>query len=408
MDKITFCIPSKNNRRYLEACIPSIRRNSFRDDHDIIVFVDADNDGTVEWLESVREKYNINYTVNDSGYLYGIGKAYDHCITKSKTDIFMIFHADMMLGKNADLEAFKYLEKGKVVCSTRIEPPLHPEGPEKIIENFGMWPEEDIEDGWKEKEFDRFVEDSKIKYKDKTTNGCFAPWMMYKKDFLKMGGHDPRFHSCREDSDVFNRCVLAEYDLIQSWESFVYHLTARAGQFQHGKLTKDNSLKSKEWSDMMDASTREFYRKWGSIVLHDEYMLPIIAPKYDIAFVVKNCNYAHLHELEPWCSAIYVDYKGLVHPYVTAEQDKTVDDLKEKVKLISENQKIDNDVIVEFDCKYLNQSKIEFITKLGFILNESAEVGDMEFDIFKLKIKSLETYEKELIGGVHSMKRGSK
>ena len=137
MDKITFCIPSKNNRRYLEACIPSIRKNSFRDDHDIIVFVDADNDGTVEWLESVREKYNVSYTINDSGQLYGIGKAYDHCIKESKTDIFMIFHADMMLGKNADLEAFKYLKKGKVVCSTRIEPPLHPEGPEKIIEDFG-------------------------------------------------------------------------------------------------------------------------------------------------------------------------------------------------------------------------------------------------------------------------------
>ena len=55
MKKITFCIPSKNNRRYLEACIPSIRKNCHRKDHDIIVFVDADNDGTVEWLESVKE-----------------------------------------------------------------------------------------------------------------------------------------------------------------------------------------------------------------------------------------------------------------------------------------------------------------------------------------------------------------
>ena len=45
MEKITFCIPSKNNRRYLEACIPSIRKNTYRKDHDIIVFVDADNDG---------------------------------------------------------------------------------------------------------------------------------------------------------------------------------------------------------------------------------------------------------------------------------------------------------------------------------------------------------------------------
>ena len=74
MEKITFCIPSKNNRRYLEACIPSIRKNTYRKDHDIIVFVDEDNDGTVEWLESVKEKYNVKYIVNDTDELYGIGK----------------------------------------------------------------------------------------------------------------------------------------------------------------------------------------------------------------------------------------------------------------------------------------------------------------------------------------------
>ena len=111
MEKITFCIPSKNNRRYLEACIPSIRKNAHRKDHDIIVFVDADNDGTVEWLKSVEVKYNLKYIVNETGGLFGIGKAYDKCIQESTTDIFMIFHADMMLGKDADLEAFKYLDK---------------------------------------------------------------------------------------------------------------------------------------------------------------------------------------------------------------------------------------------------------------------------------------------------------
>ena len=133
MDKITFCIQSKNNCRYLKACIPSIKKNSYRKDHDIIVFVDADNDGTVEWLESVKDRYNIKYIVNDTSELYGIGRAYDRCIEESDTDIFMIFHADMMLGKDADREAFKYLDRKKVVCSTRIEPPLHPEGPEKIV-----------------------------------------------------------------------------------------------------------------------------------------------------------------------------------------------------------------------------------------------------------------------------------
>ena len=39
--------------------IAILAKNSFRDDHDIIVFVDEDKDGTVDWLNSVKEKYNI-------------------------------------------------------------------------------------------------------------------------------------------------------------------------------------------------------------------------------------------------------------------------------------------------------------------------------------------------------------
>ena len=109
MDKITFCIPSKNNLRYLKTCISSIRENAFRKDHDIIVFVDSDEDGTVDWLKEIKEKYNLIYYINPElgKKLYGIGKAYDYCIEKSTTDIFMIFHADMMLGEDADLKAFK-------------------------------------------------------------------------------------------------------------------------------------------------------------------------------------------------------------------------------------------------------------------------------------------------------------
>ena len=59
MEKITFCIPSKSNLRYLKTCIPSIRKNAFRSDHDIIIFVDSDEDGTIKWLEEVKDEYNF-------------------------------------------------------------------------------------------------------------------------------------------------------------------------------------------------------------------------------------------------------------------------------------------------------------------------------------------------------------
>ena len=397
MDKITFCIPSKNNCRYLKACIPSIRKNSYRKDHDIIVFVDADEDGTVEWLKSVETKYNLKYITNETGNLYGIGRAYDKCIEESITDIFMIFHADMMLGKNADLEAFKYLSKKKVVCSTRIEPPLHPEGPEKIVLNFGMWPEPDVEEGWLEEDFNEYVEEAKVEFKDKTTNGCFAPWMMYKDDFLSIGGHDPRFASAREDSDVFNRLVLGGFELIQSWQSYVYHLTARGGQFQHGKLTTEHSQKSEEWQKLMNNSTREFFRKWGSGVQHNNLMAPIISPKYDIGFIVHNIhNYEVLYSLEPWCSTFYGKFPdNLSHMYIRDEQPNTAYDLSERVKTIYDKK--DNDILVEFDSVKLTDIQFQYITQLPEILDNSGSVGEMELGIFKITINKLKTYEKELI-----------
>ena len=397
MDKITFCIPSKNNCRYLKACIPSIRKNVYRKDHDIIVFVDADEDGTVEWLESVKDKYNIRYIVNDTGELYGIGRAYDKCIEESNTDIFMIFHADMMLAKDADLEAFKYLDKKKVVCATRIEPPLHPENGEKIIRDFGMWPEPDVEEGWKEKDFDEYVEEAKVEYKDKITNGCFAPWMMYKDEFLSIGGHDPRFASAREDSDVFNRLVLGGFELIQSWQSFVYHLTARGGQFQHGKLTTEHNQKSEEWQKLMNNSTREFFRKWGSTVNHDPLMMPIISPKYNIGLVIRNCNYDVMNSLEPWCSTLYSDAPYTISErYKMDEKDNTLYDLNERVK--SYNDEKNNDILVEFDAKLLNSNeRFQFLTQLPLVLQDSGEVGKMEYDIFKITINSLKTYENKNI-----------
>ena len=72
----------------------------------------------------------------------------------------------------------------------------------KIVENFGMWPEQDVEEGFDEKGFDEYVEKCKEQYGEKTTQGCFAPWLIHKKDLEKIGGHDYRFKSAREDSAI--------------------------------------------------------------------------------------------------------------------------------------------------------------------------------------------------------------
>ena len=384
MEKITFCIPSKSNLRYLKTCIPSIRNNAYRKDHDIIIFVDSDNDGTVEWLKQVEDQYNLTYYVNPylGKRLFGIGKAYDYCIEHSTTDIFMIFHADMMLGIDADLNAFKHLKNKTVVCSTRVEPPIHPNGGEKILQHFGMWPEE-----FKSKEFNEFVE---LQLKnDQVTEGIFAPWMMYKEEFLAIGGHDPRLHSAREDSDVFNRLLLGGFEFKQPWNSLVYHLTGRGGQFQHGKVTQDETQKSDEWRKLMNNSTREFIRKWKSTVKHTPLMKPIVSPIYDIGIQITNSSENLLEALEPWGDNIYTDvnYKN----YTDKEQPNTEDNLILKIAPIDIEPK--NDILIQVNGKTFTQQDYLYLQEMGNIISQSGEIG--KFKVGNLIVKINKIFEKQ-------------
>ena len=351
MKRITFCIPSKSNLRYLRTCIPSIRKNAYRKDHDIIVFVDSDEDGTIDWLEQVKDQYNLTYYINPNlnKSLYGIGKAYDFCIEKSVTDIFMIFHTDMMLGKHADLYAYNCLKEKTVVCSTRVEPPIHPNNGEKIQIDFGMWPEE-----WKEDEFNKYVEEHLSD--PKITEGIFAPWMMYKKEYLKtLGGHDPILHSCREDSDIFNRMLLAGFSFIQPWNSLVYHLTGRgAGSFD------GDSERHKKWQDDMNKSTIEFIRKWGYNVQHTALMKPIVHPVYKKKLILNNSNPQLQEALEIW---------------------------------FNEGE----DIIVEVNGNNFTQQDFQYVTQLNEIIKDNGEIGEFELGNLKIKINSLNEYQNDLI-----------
>lgn len=383
MKKITYCIPSKSNLQYLKSCIPSIRENAFRKDHDIIIFVDSDEDGTIEWLESVKDEYNIQYYVNPEigKTLYGIGMAYDYCIQKSTTDIFTIFHADMILGKNADLKAFEQLKPGTVVCSTRIEPPLHPNAGEKILIELGMYP-----DDMNYEKFNAYVE-SQLN-STKITEGIFAPWMMYKSDFEAIGGHDPRMHSCREDSDIFNRMMLAGYQFKQVWSSLVYHFTGRgAGSFGGDKARHE------AWQRDMNNSTKEFVRKWGSGVQHTALMKPIVQPVYDIGLVITNCNDQLLNALEIWCKTMYVDINP--QSYIEQEQPNTVVLLSSKIQDIKTTPW--NDIVVYIDGKQFSEQDYQIIQQLPLIINNSGSVGAFVIGTLKIEIKKIQDYQNDLI-----------
>ena len=395
MKPISFIQPSRNNKKYLQWSYNSIRKNlGYK--HEICWADDFSDDGTWDWMmETMKKDDNVQIIRNDGPDRLGHTILYDSLVNMATNDIVMIYHADMYACPNMDVEVLKHLERGKVVSATRIEPPLHPAGPEKIIEDFGIEPEEFDENGLLD-----FCRTWVSNYKDITTDGIFAPWAIYKEDFQSIGGHDPLYApQSKEDSDIFNRFQLAGYEFIQTWEGYVYHMTCRGSRFKDGAMRNPagqvfmKGRESSEWLAQNLRSTRNFIRKWGHMVKHDKYLSPIVPPKYDVGFVVNNCDYNMLNELEPWCSDIYVD--TFAEDYINKEQPDTQFSLANKIHSIDSEKT--NNVIVEFDAEKLTPQNFQIIVNLSEMLKDSGEVGKMEYDIFKFDIKSLDTYEKELI-----------
>ena len=310
MSTITFCIPTKDNLRYLRGSIESIRKNAVTNPK-ILVYVDSSNDGTIEWLT----EHSINFIVNETNTPRGIAYGYNRCIEQAETDIVCMFHADMYMAKGFDTAILKYISDGVVVSGTRIEPPLHPEGEEKIVHGFGMYPED-----FNEAAFLEFAYNKVIEHSGRTTRGIFAPWAIHKKDILAVGLHDENLHSYHEDSDIFNRFVLAGFTILQTWEGYVYHLTCRGGQFQNGI---EQVTTNPQFHSMKQKSFREFIRKWGQFIRNDEYHHPIIQPRYRKKLVLPSANLQLVSQLEPWFDLVSVADAELVRSYIAHEHSMT-------------------------------------------------------------------------------------
>jgi len=405
MDRISFIIPSRNNLKYLQQAVASITE-CYDSAHDIVLLDDASTDGTWEWIQSLEGEHFVKYR-NEGPERVGHTILYDKGVELSRTEIFSILHADMITTKNHVANSLKHMKPGVVVAATRIEPPLHPPGPEKYVRAFGFEPEE-----FKRDAFLSDVEVLEQSNKDQHTNGIFAPWMMFKSDFEAIGGHDPLFAPMElEDSDIFNRMHLAGYELIQSRDAFVYHMTCRGSRFKDGiEIEAEIPLPdgtiwykpkdSEEYKALRAIKFREWWRKWGQNVLHDELMMPKVLPKYNIAFVVKTCNSQMLELLEPWCDRIYIDddMQVLTSHYIDKEQKNTLYDLEKRVLTIGYNDpEGENDIIVEIDRKTFTQQDYNIIENLSAIIQDSGEPGVFQLGNLKITIVSIIDHTNELI-----------
>jgi glycosyltransferase involved in cell wall biosynthesis len=396
---VSLVIPSHNNLRHLKNVYESIKKHA--PNAEVILLDDGSNDGTWEWIWELAESHqHREVKAYQSKQRVGHTILYDKGIEIATNEIVGILHADMIIGPNYVENLLKHLSPGKVVCATRIEPPLHPEGREKIIKDFGL----DF-DSLDIPSFESYCTRIQREDENKTTNGMFAPWLLYKKDFEAIGGHDKIFAPFPyEDSDLFQRWVLKGYELIQSRDSLVYHLTCRGHRWTD-EIKKD----SDEFKLFERRARKNYLRKWGSWVKNDVYQHPLLSPVYDKTIVIGNENKNILEILEPLFNRIYLYSESIevCNDYIESEiklnniEPKLVSNINLSMKFHFYTDKtikeIEGDIIVYLEGDKIDNDDVFLLMNLNDMIKETNQIGKFEIGNLKIDIRSINDKSNELI-----------
>jgi len=297
IEDVTIIIPVRNEIDLFKLNLSILRE--YYPNINILCSLDdiGDDDDRYDKFIELSKRYNFKYenSKERKGLVYHV----PNLIEKADTPIIVYLHADMVISKYFIENMGKHLGEKIIVSGTRIEPPLHPSQPKvKIIKNCGLYSHD-----FNKEMFNKTVGILQNQFKDKTTDGVFAPHMFYKNDWIN---YDPimSFQS-KEDSFLWREMLIKGYNFVQSWDALVYHFTSRGSRF-----TNKIGQNSEEWKIGNKKNMRNFIRKWKSEPLYSDTQHPILVPQIDVdCFIIpdSNCNiYDTLYSLEPYFQTIYI------------------------------------------------------------------------------------------------------
>ena len=313
MQKISFLINCSNDTlKHLKLLVKSLILNLKSDEHEILVFVDSDNEGTAEWLKTQKSKFkDLKIITHKVKPCIGYSRNNNLLVDLAKHKIVSYLQSDMVISENYDEDILKHVKPNQILSSTRIEPPLHGPSQQVITKDFGIDP-----DKFDLSRFNHFAKESK---EDKTIEYFFAPFTFYKKTWQDAGGYDTIFRRSREDSDLLMRLRHQGVKIKQTFGAIVYHFTCVTSR---GKdwFKRDDGVAQKrvEIQQMADAiELRRFLRKWGEFS-HAEKV-----NKYhcDFAFNFPP-NVALISEIEPYFSRIWIPMNEIKQAYITQLQEE--------------------------------------------------------------------------------------
>lgn len=298
MQSITFITNlAKNTLEYAKLLLHSLKVNLDNDNHQIIVFIDSDNENLLDYLLSIKSEFKDMSIIKNNLHV-PLGNPLNQNILTSyaKYDLISYLQSDMVVGPHYDTELLKHAKRGRILSSTRVEPPLHGESAVTITKNLGLRPSE-----FSFVEWNKF---SQSVTRDELVGFFFSPVTYYKQDWLDLGGYDTMFRRARDDSDIVQRFLHADMEVVQTFSANVYHFTCVSSRgkdwFDNANTEAQSRVAMQRRAD--DVEIRRFIRKWGNFN-HGESKLY----KLNIDLVAKNYdNLQIVYNIEPFFTKVWV------------------------------------------------------------------------------------------------------
>jgi len=388
---ITFATNTSNNTlEYTKILLQSLKENLDNKEHEILVFIDSDNDGTLEYLRSIKSDfYDLKIITHKLSPIIGPERNCNLIVDLAKYDIVSYLQSDMVVSKHYDTEILKNLETNTIMSSTRIEPPLHSNSDITFTANFGLSPNEF--------KFDEFVKYAETIKSNKQIDYFFAPYTFHKETWNKMGGYDTVFRRSRCDSDLVQRCKHLGIQLKQTYSANVYHFTCVSSRgknwFDQSNQEAQDRVKLQNYADQIEL--RRFFKKWGNFN-HGENLIK----KYDCDLVIKGSkNQVNVaYQLEPFFTRVFVELEDHKNQLIQAHDDQhqpanelynfTEQNWKEssqyynqidysQIYFVGEPENYNAKIILDLDSNEYNMLTQETLLNLSHLI-EQTEPGDYQ------------------------------
>ena len=268
---ITFCLSTFNTLNYLKLAVKSVRENSFYKDAPFVIHAENCTDGTDEWLDQVKEKYNLTVFVEKNKIPRGIGGGMNFCASKVDTKYIGFLSSDFYMALDWDKELVDICERRPEerlwTFSHRVEPdifndPTQRPGTIKVpVDMFG-----ELYNNFNETNFLNWASEfSEINsFEIQKPEGVSG--VIRKSDWDYIGGNDDRFAPMYwEDADIFIRMLNEGFDFVLTSKSVLYHFASRTSRFPDD----DFENRPSHLAQYEQSSVRKFLEKYGRFPSHN-------------------------------------------------------------------------------------------------------------------------------------------